>query len=376
MNPAGLSAMGVLGEANNTVLVILIVIITLLAIASVVSGLGRGIKWLSNINLSMMGVLLVSVLVLGPTLFLLRDFVQSLGVYLANVLNMTFDAGAYTGDAGQEWMATWTIFYWGWWMAWAPFVGVFIARISRGRTIRQFIAGVLLVPTVLGFLWLAALGGTGIYQQLYGQGGLVDPEQGVIAEEALFLGLEQLPLGAVLSVLAIVLVAIFFVSGADAASVVMGTLSQRGSIEPSRWVVIFWGAATGAVAAIMLVIGGNNALEGIQNLTFMGALPFAIVMVIMCFALMKDLRNDPITLREEKGYEVLEQAVITGVEEHEGDFQLEVTPAESTDDEDASPNGQVEAQVTENGQVVEEAQVTGNGQAGATAASRSTDGNQ
>ena len=134
-------------------------------------------------------------------------------------------------------------------------------------------------------------------------------------------------------VLVMVLVAIFFVSGADAASVVMGTLSQRGSIEPSRWVVIFWGAATGAVAAIMLVIGGNNALEGIQNLTFMGALPFAIVMVFLCVALTKDLRSDPITLRDEKGAEVLEQAVIAGTEEHEGDFQLVTTPAEDEGEE-------------------------------------------
>ena len=131
-----------------------------------------------------------------------------------------------------------------------------------------------------------------------------------------------------------VLVAIFFVSGADAASVVMGTLSQRGSIEPSRWVVIFWGAATGAVAAIMLVIGGGkeNALEGIQNLTFIGALPFAIVMVLLCIALTKDLRSDPMTLRDEKGAEVLEQAVIVGTEEHDGDFQLVTTPAEPEDE--------------------------------------------
>ncbi|QGK68828.1 BCCT family transporter [Allosaccharopolyspora coralli] len=278
---AGLSAMGVLGEANNTVLVILIVIITLLAIASVVSGLGRGIKWLSNINLSMMGVLLVSVLVLGPTLFLLRDFVQSLGVYLANVLNMTFDAGAYTGDAGQEWMATWTIFYWGWWMAWAPFVGVFIARISRGRTIRQFIAGVLLVPTVLGFLWLAALGGTGIHQQLYGQGGLVDPEQGVIAEEALFLGLEQLPLGAVLSVLAIVLVAIFFITSSDSGSLVVDMLASGGHPNPPTWSRVLWASLEGLVAIGLLLAGSTSALQAGSIAT---ALPFSIVLILMCFA--------------------------------------------------------------------------------------------
>ncbi len=286
---AGLSVTGVLGETNSIILVVLIVIITLLAIVSVVSGLGRGIKWLSNINLSLMGVLLISVLVLGPTLFLLRDFVQSLGVYLANVLNMTFDAAAYTGDAGQEWMANWTIFYWGWWMAWAPFVGVFIARISRGRTIRQFIAGVLLVPTLLGFLWLAALGGTGIYQQVYGQGGLVDPEEGVIAEEALFLGLERLPLGAVLSVIAIVLVAIFFITSSDSGSLVVDMLASGGHPDPPTWSRVLWASLEGLIAIGLLLAGSTSALQAGSIAT---ALPFSIVLILMCFATYRALNAE------------------------------------------------------------------------------------
>jgi choline/glycine/proline betaine transport protein len=201
---AGLKHIGVVGDYDNTFLIILIVIITFLATASVVSGVGAGIKWLSNINLTMAGVLLVTVLVLGPTLFLFQNFVESLGVWLANVLDMTFDIGAYTGDEGNEWNSTWTLFYWGWWISWAPFVGVFIARISRGRTVREFIAGVLLVPSIVGFFWFSVLGGTGIHTQLFGSGDLVDPDEGVVAERVLFDVLGALPLGSILSVIAII----------------------------------------------------------------------------------------------------------------------------------------------------------------------------
>ncbi len=210
---------------------------------------------------------------------------------------------------------------------------MFIARISRGRTIRQFVAGVLLVPSVVSLVWFAIFGGASIDSQKAGNNVYGDGS----AEAQTFSVLEHMPLTLITSVLVMILVAIFFVSGADAASVVMGTLSQRGSIEPSKWVVIFWGAATGAVAAIMLVIGSGGgdeekALEGIQNLTFIGALPFAIVMVLMCVAMLKDLRSDPMTLRDAKGAEVLEQAVILGTEEHDGDFQLVTTPAEGTEE--------------------------------------------
>src|SRR5690606_12335392 len=172
--------------------------------------------------------------------------------------------------------------------------------------------------------WFAIFGGAAIDSQrsgndVYGDGS---------AEAQTFDVLGHLPMSVIASVIVMILVAIFFVSGADAASVVMGTLSQRGSIEPSKWVVIFWGAATGAVAAIMLTIGGEDALSGVQNLTFIGALPFAVVMVLMCLALMTDLRRDPLVLREAKGAEVLEQAVIAGSEVCDGEFRLGTEPAE------------------------------------------------
>src|SRR5699024_9904843 len=223
---AGMQAIGVVGGVDTTLLVVLIVVITLLATISVVSGLGAGIKWLSNINLSLAGVLLISVLLLGPTLFLLRNFVQSLGVYLAEVMHMSLDVGAYAGADTHEWLSGWTLFYWGWWIAWAPFVGVFIARISRGRTVREFVAGALLVPTFVGFLWFSVLGGYGINRQRT-VGDLV-PDEGIVAEVTLFDTMGTLPLSTVLSVIAMILVVIFFVTSSDSGSLVVDMLASGG----------------------------------------------------------------------------------------------------------------------------------------------------
>ncbi|MCW4458699.1 BCCT family transporter [Microbacterium sp. MPKO10] len=282
---SGMQAIGVIGEVDNTILVVLIVVITFLATMSVVSGVGAGIKWLSNINLSLAGLLMVTMLILGPTLFLLRNLVQSLGVYLANVLNMTLDVGAFTGAEGQEWLSTWTIFYWGWWIAWAPFVGVFIARISRGRTVRQFIAGVLLVPTIVGMLWFSVLGGSGLFRQFFGEGDLVE-DGAVSAEGSLFQVLEGLPLGQVLSVIAIFLVAIFFITSSDSGSLVVDMLASGGHPNPPIWSRVLWAALEGAVAIALLLAGG---LESLQAGSLITALPFSIILVIMCIATVRGL---------------------------------------------------------------------------------------
>ncbi|MEB3372050.1 BCCT family transporter [Saccharopolyspora mangrovi] len=318
-----------IGEAGTNVLVGIIAVLTLCFILSAVSGVEKGIQWLSNINMVLAAILALFVFILGPTVFILDLLPTAVGSYMSEFGQMASRAGATGGAEMQDWLSSWTVFYWAWWISWTPFVGMFIARISRGRTIRQFIGGVLLVPSVVSLVWFAIFGGAAIDSQkggsnVYGDGS---------AEAQTFAVLDHLPLALVTAVLVMVLVAIFFVSGADAASIVMGTLSQRGAIEPSKWVVIFWGAATGAVAAVMLVIGQDKALEGIQNLTFIGALPFAIVMIFMCVAMVKDLRSDDITVRDQKGAEVLEQAVIAGTEEHDGEFQLVTTPAEPTDEE-------------------------------------------
>ena len=318
----GLVEAGWIEGASVTMLVLIIVVLTICFIASAVSGVARGIQYLSNINMVLALLLAVFVFVFGPTVFILNLVPTSIGSYLSEFGLMASRSGATGGDEMSAWLQGWTIFYWAWWISWTPFVGMFIARISRGRTIRQFVGGVLLVPSVVSVVWFSIFGGTAID---LARAGVPMAEGGPEAQT--FNMLAELPFTGITSGVVMLLVAIFFVSGADAASVVMGTLSQRGSLSPSRWVVIFWGAATGAVAAVMLVIGGSTALSGIQNLTFIAALPFTVVMVAMCAALMKDLLRDPVVVRESKAAEVLEAAVVQGIEEHDGEFQLEISQA-------------------------------------------------
>jgi choline/glycine/proline betaine transport protein len=287
---AGLSYLGVVGEVTNTLLVILIVVITIIATASVVSGVGKGIKWLSNINLSMAGLLLLAVLLLGPTMYLLRVLVQSLGGYFQDVVGLTFATSAYTGQTGIDWQGGWTVFYWGWWISWAPFVGVFIARISRGRTVRQFIAGVLLVPTFVTFVWFAVMGGSAIRQAWQGDGGgLFDPEVGIIPENVLFNMLGNLPFGVVLSVIAVIVIAIFFITSADSGSLVIDMLASGGDTNPPKWSRIMWASLGGLVAIALLLAGGLGALQTGAILT---SIPVSIVMIGMCIATYKALNHE------------------------------------------------------------------------------------
>ena len=236
---------------------------------------------------------------------------------------MAARTAATGGDATATWLAGWTVFYWAWWISWTPFVGMFIARISRGRTIRQFIAGVVLIPSVVSLVWFAIFGGAAINLQRSGTDLASRPTEG-----QLFGLLDTMPLGAVLGVIAMLLVAIFFVSGADAASIVMGTLSQRGTIHPTRGVVVFWGAIMGAIGAIMLVVGGGegDALSGIQNITIIMAAPFAVVMVLMCVALARDLRSDPLVRRGLRSTKAIEQAVEFGERAYGDSFFVPVKP--------------------------------------------------
>ena len=290
---SGLQSIGLVDSVDNTLLVILIVVITFLATMSVVSGLGAGIKWLSNINLSMAGLLMISVLLLGPTLFLFQNFVQSLGVYLANFMNMTFDVGAFQqGEESSTWFSSWTVFYWGWWIAWAPFVGIFIARISRGRTVRQFVLGVLLVPTIVGFLWFSVMGGAGLYRQFFGAGDMVQ-DGAVSAEGSLFQILQDLPLGSILSVMAIILVAIFFITSSDSGSLVVDMLASGGHPNPPTWSRVLWAVLEGLLAAALLMAGGLQALQAGSLAT---ALPFSIIMIMMAVATIKGLRHESKTL--------------------------------------------------------------------------------
>jgi glycine betaine transporter len=271
--------------SSTVVAIIVIAIMTAAFVVSAVSGVHRGIQWLSNTNMVLAVFLLVFVFVLGPTVFILNTFVESLGGYLAGLIPMSFRTAAFSDDA---WLASWTIFYWAWWISWSPFVGTFIARISRGRTIREFVVGVILIPSMVSFVWFAILGGTALNLELAGVGNISGAvNEGL--ENALFATLGQFPLASVMSVIAIVLVAFFFVSGADAASVVMGMLSSKGNIHPSRPVIIIWGTLTGAAAAIALLADG---LTGLQTAAILSAAPFVLIMVGLCFSLVKGLRSE------------------------------------------------------------------------------------
>src|SRR3712207_5818535 len=228
----GLEAGGFMDSVGTGLLVTIIVVLTMAFIASAVTGVAKGIQFLSNVNMVLAGLLALIVFVGGPTVLILNLLPTMIGDYFGNLAQMAARTAATGGDATAEWLAGWTVFYWAWWISWTPFVGMFIARISRGRTIRQFIAGVILIPSVVSLLWFAIFGGAAISAQRNGT-----PLAAQSIEGQLFGLLDTLPLGGLLGIIAMLLVAIFFVSGADAASVVMGTLTQRGTIHPSRGVV-------------------------------------------------------------------------------------------------------------------------------------------
>jgi choline/carnitine/betaine transport len=329
---SGLEILGWAGSVGNGVLVGIIALLTAAFVASAVSGIAKGIQWLSNINMVLAVVLAAFVFVVGPTVLILNLLPGAIGSYFSDVAEMAARTEANGGQAMAEWMRGWTVFYWAWWISWTPFVGVFIARISRGRTIRQFVTGVLLVPSVVTLMWFAIFGGAGIAAQRDG----VDVAGQATSEGQLFGVLEQYPLATVMTVLVMVLVAIFFVSGADAASIVMGSLSERGTLSPSRRTVIFWGVVMGAVAAVMLLVGGDEALTGLQNLTIIAALPFALVMVGLAVSLAKDVRSDPLVLRRTYATEAVEQAVVDGITRHGDDFVLVVEAAGETDESGTS----------------------------------------
>ncbi|WP_455351841.1 BCCT family transporter [Streptomyces sp. SYSU K217416] len=274
------------GVDNSTELaVVLIAVLTVLFVISAVSGVHRGIQWLSNTNMVLAALLALFVFIVGPTVFILNSQTEALGGYLASLPEMSFKSGAF---GGSEWLSAWTIFYWAWWISWTPFVGTFIARISRGRTVRQFVIGVILAPSVVSVVWFAILGGTALKQEL--DGAKLSQAVAEGEEVGLFATLQNLPWFTLSAVLVIILVGLFFVSGADAASVVLGILSSRGSMTPSRPVVIMWGALTGLVAAVLLLAGGLNA---VKQVAIIAAFPFLFIMIGLCVSLVKALREDP-----------------------------------------------------------------------------------
>ncbi|MFB9376873.1 BCCT family transporter [Kineococcus gynurae] len=274
----------VFGTGSGTsVQVAIIAVLTLCFILSAVSGIGRGVQLLSNINMVLAAALLFFLFVVGPTVFILDLIPNAAGHYLAALPDMSVRTGVY---GGGDWLSGWTIFYWAWWISWTPFVGAFLAKISRGRTIREFVVGVMLIPTAVSVLWFSVFGGSAINLQLRG---VIDFTAIDGAESQMYALLDAYPWAAATSALVAFLVAIFFISGADAASLVMASLSSFGDDEPRRWLTCLWGGLTGAVAIVLLLAGGLGAL---QSITIIAATPFLVVMVLLCVALVKDLRSD------------------------------------------------------------------------------------
>ncbi|WP_244240776.1 BCCT family transporter [Luteimonas yindakuii] len=278
-------------EVNVTMQVVLITVITLIATGSVVSGLDRGVRRLSELNMLMAVTLLTFVLLVGPTTHLLQAFVQNTGMYISSLFAMTFNLYAYEPTS---WLGGWTLFYWGWWIAWSPFVGMFIARISRGRTVREFVLGVLLVPLGFTFLWMTVYGNTALHLVIVqGVAGLADA---VAADTsvALFRFLEEFPLASLTSGLAVLLVVIFFVTSADSGSLVIDMLTSRGEEQSPTWQRIFWALLVGAVAIALLIAGGLGAL---QAATIASALPFTVVMILMCWGVLRAMQLEMVKQR-------------------------------------------------------------------------------
>ncbi len=265
--------------------VVLIIIITLMATGSVISGLDSGVRRLSELNINLGAVLLAFVIIFGPTVFILDSYGQNLGAYVESFFYQSFWAESYQRTT---WQNNWTIFYWAWWISWSPFVGMFIARISVGRTVREFVLGVLIVPTLLTFLWLTAFGGTAVFLELEGMGSVA----GVIKEDvalSLFALLENFPLAGVTNILAILLIVSFFVTSSDSGSLVVDMFTSGGKLQTPVYQRVFWAFSVGGVAAVLLLGGGLKAL---QTAAITTGLPFALILLIMSRSLFKGLRTE------------------------------------------------------------------------------------
>jgi len=276
---------------NISIQIILIISITALATISVVLGLKKGIKRLSIINMIIALLLMSFVFICGPTIYLLNAFLQNIGQYTSHLIEMSFWTEVY--EQG-DWQKSWTIFYWGWWIAWSPFVGMFIARISRGRTIREFLLAVLLIPCLLTFIWLTIFGNTAIYQDMILKYGIADAVNNNIAV-ALFVMLNNLPLSFITSIFGVLLIVTFFVTSSDSASLVIDIITSGGHTNPPTIQRIFWAVTEGLVAIVLLLGGGLIALQTASIIT---GLFFAIILLFVCLSLLKGLNEEWVDLKD------------------------------------------------------------------------------
>jgi glycine betaine transporter len=281
---SGLNALtGLPVDGRSQVGIILVTAVAFLA--SAVTGVTRGIKWLSNINLVLAALLTLAVFLMGPTVAIIDTFTSTLGSYLSEFVRMSLRMTPFR-DSG--WVGGWTVFYWAWWVSWSPFVGLFIARVSRGRTIREFVLGTVLAPTLAAFVWFSVFGGTALNQEIM-QGLPMAEAVGADVSTAMFVMFDALPMSGLLSAVATVLVLVFFVTSGDSATLVLGMMSTGGQANPSARVKIVWGVLVAGIAISLLLAGGVKA---VQTATIVFALPFTLVIVLMAVALWRGVRDD------------------------------------------------------------------------------------
>ncbi|MGM0588252.1 MAG: BCCT family transporter [Bacteroidota bacterium] len=274
-----------------TTQVLLITGITGAATISVVLGLDKGVKVLSQLNMNLGALFLVFVIAVGPTLFIFDSFVQNFGSYLSSVVQTSFWTESYRQS---DWQNSWTVFYWAWWISWSPFVGMFIARVSRGRTVREFVLGVLIVPTLLTFLWLSSFGGSAIFLELQGMAEITSAVKANVST-ALYVLLENFPLSFITSLIGITLVTSFFVTSSDSGSLVVDSLTAGGKLDAPVGQRIFWAVTEGAVAAVLLIGGGLSAL---QTAAITTGLPFTLVLLLMCYSVFRGLKQEHLSHEE------------------------------------------------------------------------------
>ena len=268
---------------NNMVLIIIVVVVTAMFMASAISGLDKGIAFLSNTNVVLCIIIALACMIIGPTRAIFNTFIEGTGVYFQNILHDTFAVGAYADADGY---GGWTVFYWGWWISWAPFSGIFIARISKGRTIKEFCAGVMLVPAIVSMIWFSVFGQLGM-----NTGEEVAGEAIQNTATALFVVLEQYPMGAVISLVVVVLLCTFFVTSADSATFVLGMLSSFGDLNPTTKRKVVWGLIQ-SLTALALMLFTSNGLNMLQTMSIVGALPFSFVMAGIMIATVKALKSE------------------------------------------------------------------------------------
>ena len=285
---AGLHQLGWISENSFSLQVVVIAVVMSLAIFSAISGVGKGVKILSELNLTLAFCLLIFVLVAGPTLYLLSAFSDNIGTYLSNLVQLSFKTYVYEQEH-TGWFSGWTILYWAWWCSWAPFVGLFIARISRGRTIREFIFGVLVIPSMFGILWFTVFGNTAIWLNDGEAAGTLG-QMISSPETLLFKFLDYLPLSGVTGLVSLVVISLFFITSADSGIYVLNNIASRDkSLAAPRWQAVMWGILMSVVAIVLMQSGG---LANLQAMTLLVALPFATLMLLMCFSLWKGLNAD------------------------------------------------------------------------------------